>query len=163
MAGDAVNPEQGELVEPQQSEHDDGLVQHGKGTDAQPELQCDVGDDDQRQRMLSQRIAKFYMLREAGINDAAIGSGLKQAAQEFREAHAILKGAPENTDEIKTLLGRAETQWQLLEFSINNDKPVLAEFVAVTTDKILGTMDLAAQGYEALYRKPSAGGPVESK
>ena len=116
-----------------------------------------------RQRMLSQRIAKFYMLREAGIDDASIGSGLKQAAQEFKEAHVMLRNAPENTEEIRALLGMAETQWQLLEFSINNDKPILAEFVAVTTDKILGTMDLVAQGYESLYRKSSASGSAETK
>ena len=100
-----------------------------------------------RQRMLSQRIAKLYMLRELGIKDASVTDGLKQAGKEFKEAHETLKHAPGNTEDINKLLKLADIQWQLLEYSMGNDKAALAEFVATTTDKILNTMDLVTERY----------------
>lgn len=101
-----------------------------------------------RQRMLSQRIGKFYMLRELGFRDAEVLEGLEQAIMEFKGAHAELRAATENTEEIRALLGQVGIQWELLEHSIRKPQPQLALFVAMNTEKILKIMDEVTLKYE---------------
>ena len=106
-----------------------------------------------RQRMLSQRIAKLYMCHQAGVRDAAVLDSLQQVKSEFKGALAELKAAQQNTESIRQGLDATGTQWQLLEYSLENaDKP-LAEFVALTSEKILSTMDGVTAAYEGLPGK----------
>lgn len=101
-----------------------------------------------RQRMLSQRIAKFYMLRELGFTDPEIAAGLEQAVAEFKKAHEELRDAKENTPEIAELINKAGIEWQLYEHSIRNRSPQLAFFVATNADKLLKVMDTITGKYE---------------
>lgn len=103
-----------------------------------------------RQRMLSQRIAKFYMLRELGFQTPQVLDGLNSVKGEFLAAHAELRASPRNTDEINKLLDAVNVQWQFLDFSLANKAGSLAEFVALTTEKIVQAMDQATARYEAL-------------
>lgn len=103
-----------------------------------------------RQRMLSQRLAKFYMLRELGFRQSLVLDGVDQTRNEFVGAHAELRAAPQNTPEIKKLLDNVSMQWELLDYSIKNDKAQLGEFVALTTEKIVRSMDEATGIYEML-------------
>lgn len=106
-----------------------------------------------RQRMLSQRIAKLYMCHQAGVRDAVVLDSLQQVKSEFKGALAELKVAPQNTAGIEQGLAATGTQWALLEYSLENaDKP-LAEFVAITSEKILGGMDGVTAAYEGLPGK----------
>ncbi len=41
-------------------------------------------------------------------------------------------------------------QWELLDYSLRSDNGQLALFVALTTDKILGAMDVATGLYATL-------------
>jgi hypothetical protein len=99
--------------------------------------------------MLSQRIAKFYMLRALGFRTAPVGDGLAQAYREFLAAHEELRHAPGNSAEIGTLLTGVGLQLQLLEHSIQDPSSNLAEFVALTTEKILVSMEAVTSLYEA--------------
>jgi nitrate/nitrite-specific signal transduction histidine kinase len=101
-----------------------------------------------RQRMLSQRIAKFYMLRELGLGDAEVTSGLEQAMREFKAAHVELRDAKENTPGIGKLIDKAGIEWELYEHSIRSDRPMLALFVALNSEKILRIMDEVTGLYE---------------
>ena len=103
-----------------------------------------------RQRMLSQRIAKFYMLRELGFQTPLVLDGLNSVKGEFLAAHAELRASPRNTDEINRLLDGVNLQWQLLDYSISNKTVSLVEFVALTTEKIVQGMDQVTTRYEAL-------------
>lgn len=103
-----------------------------------------------RQRMLSQRLAKFYMLRELGFRQSLVLDGVDQVKNEFVGAHAELRDAPQNTPEIKKLLYNVSMQWELLDYSIRNDKAQLGEFVALTTEKIVRAMDEVTGMYERL-------------
>jgi len=103
-----------------------------------------------RQRMLSQRLAKLYMYRQAGARDAATLDGLEQVKNEFKGALVELKRAPQNTPSIKTALESVGTQWELLEYSLNNANKPLEEFVALTSEKILNLMDGVTASYEEL-------------
>ena len=43
-----------------------------------------------RQRMLSQRVAKYFMLSELGFNDARLSNEMKKSMEEFDKAHKEL-------------------------------------------------------------------------
>src|SRR3989338_1450309 len=103
-----------------------------------------------RQRMLSQRVAKLYMCRQAGLNDAALLKELERAKDEFKSALQELKTAPQNTPDIKVALDNADTQWQLFEHSLANPDKPLEVMVAITSEKILNIMDRITAMYENL-------------
>jgi len=60
-----------------------------------------------RQRMLSQRIAKFYMLKEWGFEGAGIQGDSNRAFTEFRSALTTLQESALNTNKIKQALNSA--------------------------------------------------------
>ncbi len=103
-----------------------------------------------RQRMLSQRIAKLYMCRQAGLRDVAVLDNLEQVKNEFKGALTELRAAPQNSPGISMALDAAGTQWQLLEYSLTNPDKPLEEFVALTSEKILNIMDGVTASYELL-------------
>ena len=65
-----------------------------------------------RQRMLSQRLAKLYMLRAYGVDTASIRDDLDSASREFETALASLRAAPENTPAIAVELEAVALQWE---------------------------------------------------
>jgi len=105
-----------------------------------------------RQRMLSQRLAKFYMLRQAGVQQTEIADNLEQVYNEFSGAHNELRAASQNTTEINRRLSNVNIQWELLKQSLKetNRQHDLSELVVLTTDKILREMDTVTGLYEAI-------------
>lgn len=65
-----------------------------------------------RQRMLSQRMAKAYMMRAWRIDTPELSGQLDHAANEFTGALAALRSAPENTPEIASELDAVAQQWE---------------------------------------------------
>lgn len=107
-----------------------------------------------RQRMLSQRIGMYYMLRNWGIRTATTREELDRAQIEYKGAHAELLKAAKEHPSIIAELDKAGIQWSLLEYSLTNeDKSVLALFVVETTDKILYNMNLATKMFENITVK----------
>lgn len=104
-----------------------------------------------RQRMLSQRVAKFYMLRAWGFKNAEILSEAERAKNEFKGALAELMDAPENTTALKKELLEAKKQWELLEHGLERDNEKLVPLiVAMTSEKVLVKMNEITGMYEAL-------------
>ena len=108
----------------------------------------------ERQRMLSQRMAAFYLSASWGVQAAASATELTKAKDEFIKAHDLLKNAPESTPTIKTALQLAETQFTFFELALQNLKPSVGDVTAqtnvfTTSERILQVMD----GVTGMYSK----------
>jgi nitrate/nitrite-specific signal transduction histidine kinase len=107
-----------------------------------------------RQRMLSQRTAKFFMFREWGL-PKPIEADLAVARKEFKAALATLRSAPETTPAIKQQLQLAEKQWLFFEGAIDASMQGKADFsswtnVASTSERILEVFEGVTGAYERL-------------
>lgn len=108
-----------------------------------------------RQRMLSQRMAKCFMFQQSGLAPDSLRQEMETARRDFVAALAELNAAPENTDEIRTELGLANTQWLFFEQAMNGREPnreIAARNVATTSERILEVMDNLTGRYERLVR-----------
>ena len=107
-----------------------------------------------RQRMLSQRMAAFYLSASWCVQAAASAAELTKSKDEFIKAHDLLKNAPESTRAIKTELQLAETQFTFFELALRNLKPSVGDVTAqtnvfTTSERILQVMD----GVTGMYSK----------
>ena len=108
-----------------------------------------------RQRMLSQRIATFYLSASWGVQSAASATELAKAKDEFIKAHDLLKNAPESTAAIKTELQLAEIQFTFFELALRNLNPGVGDVSAqtnvfTTSERILQVMDNVTGMYSKL-------------
>ena len=106
-----------------------------------------------RQRMLSQRLAKLYMLRAWGMNNARILAEENKAEEAFRKAMVMLTEAKENTKPINNALKEASMQWDLLKSGLDRkDNNFIPLIVAMTSENLLHTMDYVTGMYSELTR-----------
>ena len=106
-------------------------------------------------RTLTQRIAKLYLFRSWGIRSDVIANDLKKAETDYRTAIDRLLKAPQNTDQIKSELALAETQWLFLKQAIerlNANKTSITELehVSKACDNILEVMERVTKLYEGV-------------
>ena len=107
-----------------------------------------------RQRMLSQRMATFYLTASWGVQASAAAAELSKARDEYAKAHDLLKNAPEATPAIKIELQLAETQFTFFDLALRNLKPGAGDATAqtnvfTTSERILQVMD----GVTGMYSK----------
>lgn len=104
-----------------------------------------------RQRMLSQRIAKFYLLRAWGIDDVAVIEGMESAANEFKGALVTLSDAYQESRDVNEQLEKAKLQWSWLNSSlyIGGEKyfPVI---VLDASEKMLAIMEATTLLYQQI-------------
>lgn len=108
-----------------------------------------------RQRMLSQRMAKFYLAAGLGVSSAASVAELEKARSEFVIAMSKLKGAAETTPKIQEELQLAEMQWLFFDKAIQRLNPgnvVLRSSadVFVSSENLLSVMDKVTGMYSSL-------------
>jgi hypothetical protein len=109
-----------------------------------------------RQRMLSQRMAKFYQALNWHVATPDMRAKLNEAREDFVAALAQLGSAPKNTPEIKRELDLAQTQWVFFDNALHAEsdnhafKTQLANNVATTSERILEVMDRITGMYEKL-------------
>ena len=107
-----------------------------------------------RQRMLSQRMAKSFMLMEAGGDSVLIRPRLGAARSEFVLAIDALEAAPISTPAIKQDLALARTQWMFYQGALDGkDKPNARRDVATTSERILEVMDNLTGLYDAALKE----------
>lgn len=100
-----------------------------------------------RQRMLSQRMAKFYMFRQWGIKSPSLDQEAQLARREFVSALGALDKAQENDAAIKGELELARTQWLFFDEALKRqdvggkDMMTYATNVATTSERLLEVMD----------------------
>jgi len=105
-----------------------------------------------RQRMLSQRIAKFYLTQawKAGVPRA--DAELAKARAEFVAALDVLERAPEATSAIRRELDLGRQQWAFFEGSLSQPGSTgrAAEYVFVASENLLSVMDTVTGMYARL-------------
>ncbi len=105
-----------------------------------------------RQRMLSQRIASFYMERVWRVKNKNLANELAGAISDFNFALDTLLNAEQNTSEITSLLAKVEGQWHA--FTAINKLRNLAyaepEMVSESAESILTLMNKVTGLYAGL-------------
>jgi hypothetical protein len=109
-----------------------------------------------RQRMLSQRMAKFYQAENWGVASSDTMDKLLAARKEFVDALNLLASSPNNTQDIRDEIELGKTQWIFFDNALSNsvsktgNKKVLATNVATTSERILEVMDRVTGLYAKL-------------
>ncbi len=108
-----------------------------------------------RQRMLSQRLAKFYMLNAWGIEADGKVKPIDVARADLIKGFADLSAAKETTVPIQRELALAKTQWVFFGNALNQQGSKqfelgLAENVATSSERILEVMDRVTGMYQQL-------------
>jgi nitrate/nitrite-specific signal transduction histidine kinase len=121
-----------------------------------------------RQRMLSQRLAKFYMLRHWGITSPEMDSEARVARGEFISALDALGKAKENTTAIAGELELAKVQWLFFDQALQSQRgggkdDTDAQNVATTSERILEVMDRITGMYAKLNAGPAPAKAPEKK
>ncbi|GGC06469.1 hypothetical protein GCM10007205_14560 [Oxalicibacterium flavum] len=107
-----------------------------------------------RQRMLSQRMAKFYQAVNWGVAPAGALDALATARREFLAAMQELEAAPVNTRALLAELELARQQWFFFDQALRtaaataDSRRRFATNVATTSERILETMDRITGMYE---------------
>ncbi|MCL2525079.1 MAG: type IV pili methyl-accepting chemotaxis transducer N-terminal domain-containing protein [Betaproteobacteria bacterium] len=108
-----------------------------------------------RERMLSQRMAKFYQAAAWKVADERSAANLATARKEFAEGLRELAGAPINTQQIKDGLALVAQQWLFFENALDQKsddgkRQLLA--VATTSERILEELEGVVGQYETLQK-----------
>ncbi len=112
-----------------------------------------IVDNSGRQRMLSQRIAKYYIAYQSGIKDKNTVDQMKAAVKLFSESHAILMTNSTNTPEVNRKLNEIDKLWKIVhKFYLNIEKGGLPQIVFSTTDKITTKMNEVTKLYVEIYK-----------
>lgn len=107
-----------------------------------------------RQRMLSQRIAKFYIAYQAGFKDQGVTGQLMQAVEQFDEAHKQLMNNQNNSIDITRELERVDRLWKVVRgFFLDIEKGGLPVTVFTVSDSIMAHMDSVTTLYTKLAGK----------
>lgn len=77
-----------------------------------------------RQRMLSQRLVKIYMLRQWGVDNSALRDEIERVQSEFSGALGILQQRTENTPAIRGELDNLALQWEWLRTALASEGAV---------------------------------------
>ncbi len=106
-----------------------------------------------RQRMLAQRIAKYYIAYQAGIRDKNTVDQMKAAVKLFADSNEILMKNENNTPEINRKLNKINRLWKIVyKFYLNIEKGGLPLIVFNTTDDITKQMNEITGLYVELYK-----------
>ena len=107
-----------------------------------------------RQRMLSQRLAKFYMARAWGIERPEIQPEMKKAADEFESALiGELVNSEQNTPSLQSELSKAVKQWNLYKRGLQLEQDsgdYIPVIMAATSENLLKIMNKITGMYEQL-------------
>lgn len=108
-----------------------------------------------RQRMLSQRIAKFYVAMAWRLEDPSVEKEFNKAMQEFEAGLATLQAARVNTPEISKALERVQSQWAFSKAGFRQYKEgrFVPTVITTTTESILRQMNEITAMYEAVMQK----------
>jgi hypothetical protein len=106
-----------------------------------------------RQGMLSQRIAKDYLMIAGRIEPELARAELVRAGDEFSAALAVLRAAPRNGEEIRAALDATAAHWRELQPLLRRERDTAERRARVIelTDAILERMEHATGLYERLH------------
>ena len=106
-----------------------------------------------RQRMLSQRIAALYNLKALGVDEDYYAENLENSTFEFMLALEELKGSDVNNRAVNSSLKKVQTQFKMLDFSVNKKGDTHFPFVvSQAAGKVLKLMVKVTNEYVELIR-----------
>lgn len=108
-----------------------------------------------RQRMLSQRLAKFYQASAWGVGGSNATAEIDKAKKDFVAAHQELSSSAANTAPIKDGLALVNQQWIFFDTALSqkpDKEKTQVTNVATTSERILEEME----GVVGLYEKVGA-------
>ena len=115
---------------------------------------ADIVDKAGKQRMLAQRIAKYYIAYQSGIKDKNTVDQMKEAVKTFSANHQALMHNPNNTPTINQKLAQIDKLWKIVyKFYLKIEKGGLPFIVFTTTDDITAKMNEITKLYVSLYEK----------
>ncbi|KQW51458.1 MULTISPECIES: type IV pili methyl-accepting chemotaxis transducer N-terminal domain-containing protein [unclassified Roseateles] len=96
-----------------------------------------------RQRMLSQRLALFYLADQQGARPDLVRREAAKARTEFVAAMGVLKTAAEGSPAILSNLALAQSQWVFLQAALAGESqgPKAASDVFVASENLLAVME----------------------
>jgi len=101
-----------------------------------------------KQRMLAQRIAKYYIAYQSGIQDENTVRSMKQTVVKFSKNLTILLSDKNNTPKIREKINEVNKLWKIVHKFYNNiEKGGLPLIVFNTTDNITKKMNEITQLY----------------
>lgn len=101
-----------------------------------------------RQRMLSQRIAKYYIAYKSGFKDENSVLQLEQAIAQFEQTFIDLHMEKSNTELLSSLLTRVQTQWDMVKPQLLGvEKGRRPSLVFLSTDRITKRMNVVTAMY----------------
>ncbi len=106
-----------------------------------------------RQRMLSQRMAKYFYAAALKVEPTRAQTEIAKARGEFLSAMALLRNAPEATAAIQDQLALADNQWLFFDLAlkeINGVGPKALSDMFVTSENLLAVMDRITGLYAGL-------------
>lgn len=102
----------------------------------------DIINKSGQQRMLSERIAKYYIAYQLGLKDKNSVISMKNTVKHFNDNLKILMKNSSNSPEINTKLAKINKLWKIVNKFYNNiEKGGLPLIVFNTTDNITKEMD----------------------
>jgi nitrate/nitrite-specific signal transduction histidine kinase len=106
-----------------------------------------------RERMLSQRMAKYYQAAQWDIMPPDGNSKLEATRKEFVTGLTTLNAAASNNDKIKEELAMAQQQWIFFDAAIKKTEDpknhrIAATHVATTSERLLEIMDKITGMYQ---------------
>ena len=106
-----------------------------------------------RQRMLSQRMAKYYFAHLAGQREGKTILQFEKSLLEFEQGLAKLSHAPENTNDISKALNKVKAQLKFAKsgFKGIKDGNYTPHVVSRTTESMLKRMESITQKYAILH------------
>jgi PilJ/NarX-like methyl-accepting chemotaxis transducer len=105
-----------------------------------------------RQRMLSQKLAKLYMVRAWGFDSPTLRDEMDSARNEFSGALTTLLAAPENGPRLRQELDGVALQWEWFQNALSQDFGYASYrlVVADSSESILTSMETVTRMYEEL-------------
>ena len=87
-----------------------------------------------KQRMLSQRIAKVFLLKQAGAHGAELNQEFSSAVQLFKRNLSILESNSTNSSfKVKNCIKNERQQWELFERKLNSSsQPTVTEVMNIS-------------------------------
>ncbi|WP_053845689.1 type IV pili methyl-accepting chemotaxis transducer N-terminal domain-containing protein [Paracidovorax avenae] len=104
-----------------------------------------------RQRMLSQRMAKFCLASALGVDAAGARTAIASARTEFTETMQTLRGAPEATQRIRDALQLADGQWVFFDTALR--RPQAGNAMASSGSRPLAEMFTASENLLAVMEQ----------
>ena len=105
-----------------------------------------------RQRMLSQRIGKYYLAMAWKLPIPDLEARFNESVKEFEEGLDTLNASKLNNPQITAQLQKASSQWQFSKtgFKMNRLNQYVPTVISVTTESLLKKMNLITSEYEQL-------------